>query len=327
MGELIEGIGPEQQRRIDALRGSGGFFWIDVSLDDTSREALGKALNIPDRALDPLVDFRRETPPSRKFHSDGHHVVFSFSCFLEPPDEPEGIHEPLRALEVHILITGDYILTLHERTPSLAKELSPQLPEGRSEQYIVYAVLDAMVATGFDALNEAELTLEGMQLASTNLRASRVRMATLRAVNSRLSRMRRRLGPQRGIFERISEEIRHVEGLEADSEQYFERIYSQLNRLIDGIDAAGDAMAKLIDLRLNETIYWLTVVATVFLPLTFVTGFFGMNFTWMVDHIDTLFAFIVLGIGAPIAGALVTVLLVRRRGTPIEPDQAHPPGG
>ena len=46
-------------------------------------------------------------------------------------------------------------------------------------------------------------------------------------------------------------------------------------------------MAKLIDLRLNETIYWLTVVATIFLPLTFVTGFFGMNFGWMVDRIDT----------------------------------------
>jgi magnesium transporter len=183
-----------------------------------------------------------------------------------------------------------------------------------------------MVATGFDELNEAELTLEGMQLTSTDLRASRVRLATLRAVNSRLSRMRRLLGPQRGIFERISEEISRVEGLERDSEHYFERIYSQLNRLVDGIDAAGDGMAKLIDLRLNETIYWLTVVATIFLPLTFVTGFFGMNFAWMITRIDTLFAFIALGIGAPIAGAVLTVWLVRRRGTPIEGDQARPPG-
>jgi magnesium transporter len=86
-------------------------------------------------------------------------------------------------------------------------------------------------------------------------------------------------------------------------------------------------MAKLIDLRLNETIYWLTVVATVFLPLTFVTGFFGMNFAWMVDRLDTLLAFVLLGIGAPLLGAAVTVLLVRRRGTPIEPGQAKSPGG
>src|SRR3954454_13825788 len=104
---------------------------------------------------------------------------------------------------------------------------------------------------------------------STDMRSSRVRMATLRAINSRLSRMRRQLGPQRGIFERISEEIGHIEGLESDSEQNFERIYAQLSRRIDGIDAASDSMANLIHLRLNETIYWLTVFATIFLPLTF----------------------------------------------------------
>jgi magnesium transporter len=213
------------------------------------------------------------------------------------------------------------VLTVHEQAVSLPEQLSLETPEGRSEQYIVYAVLDAMVDTGFDALNEAELTLEGMQMMSTDMRAARVRMATLRAVNSRLSRMRRRLGPQRGIFERISEEIGRIEGLEADNQQYFERIYSQLSRLIDGIDAASDGMAKLIDLRLNETIYWLTVVATVFLPLTFVTGFFGMNFAWMVDRIDTLGAFLLLGAGVPAVLTLLTYLLIQRRGTPVEPDQ------
>ena len=327
MGEVIEGIGAEQQKRIDALRKSGGFFWIDVSLSQTSGEALSKALAIPDHALDPLLGFREALPPSRKFHVDGDHVVFAFTCFLDQPDEGEAVDQPLRPLEVHVLITGDYILTLHQQAMSLPGVLDPDPPEGRSEQYLVYAILDAMVATGFDALNEAELTLEGMQLISTDMRAARVRMGTLRAVNSRLARMRRRLGPQRGIFERISEEIGRIEGLQADNQQYFERIYAQLNRLVDGIDAASDAMAKLIDLRLNETIYWLTVVATIFLPLTFVTGFFGMNFTWMVDRIDTLLAFLLLGIGAPVAGAAVTVWLVRRRGTPIEPGQAKPPGG
>jgi len=326
MGEVIEGIGAEQQKRIDSLRKAGGFFWIDITLSQTSREELGRALDIPEHALEPLLKLGREIPPSRKFHSDGEHVVFAFTCFLDQPDAPAGIDQPLRALEVHILITGDYILTIHQEAVSLPEVLDPDPPAGRSEQYVVYAILDAMVATGFDALNQAELTLEGMQLMSTDMRAARVKMATLRAVNSRLARMRRRLGPQRGIFERISEEIGRIEGLQSDHQQYFERIYSQLSRLIDGIDAASDGMAKLIDLRLNETIYWLTVVATVFLPLTFVTGFFGMNFTWMVDHIESFLAFLILGVGGCIAGAVGTVWLVRRRGTPIEPDQAKPPG-
>ena len=73
-------------------------------------------------------------------------------------------------------------------------------------------------------------------------------------------------------------EIGRLPGLEADDERYFDRIGGQVNRLVDAIDAAGDALARLVNLRLNETSYLLTVVATIFLPLTFIAGFFGMNF-------------------------------------------------
>ena len=163
-----------------------------------------------------------------------------------------------------------------------------------------------MVATAFDALNEAELALEGLQVMSTECGTARVRMGTLRAINLRLTRMRRQLGPQRGIFERISEEIGQVEGLDRRQRALLRAHLQQLNRLVDGIDAAADSMAKLIDLRLNETIYWLTVVATIFLPLTFLTGFFGMNFGWMVDRIDTVLAFLLLGIGGSRGGAALT---------------------
>jgi magnesium transporter len=148
-------------------------------------------------------------------------------------------------------------------------------------------------------------------------------MATLSSISSQLARMRRRVGPQRGLFERLGVELDRLPGLEADEEHYFDRIGQQVNRLVDAIDAAANAMATLIDLRLNETSYWLTVVATIFLPLTFITGFFGMNFEWMVGQIDTEFAFWLLGLGTPVVGvALIWALVVR--GSPVEaaPDTA-----
>jgi magnesium transporter len=176
-----------------------------------------------------------------------------------------------------------------------------------------------MIASAFDALNEVELTLDELALMSADLRAGRLRLATLRAASSRLSRMRRRAAPERGLFERIGVELGRHQDLEADNERYFDRLGQQVNRLVDAIDAAADAMATLIDLRLNETSYWLTVVATIFLPLTFITGFFGMNFGWMVGEVDTQLAFWLLGIGSLVVGVVLILGLVVR-GSPAGAD-------
>jgi magnesium transporter len=321
MSEIIEGLGGSQRERIEALRGEGRFFWIDLCAEDDSSDLIGEALGVPPHALRPLLDFERGGLASRRFHADGQHVVFPFNCYLEPDRREEEEGPRLNAININVLVHGDYLLTAHREEISLPGQLPGYSAERRSEQYIVYAVLDAMVGTAFDALNDTELALEGLQTMAGDIGSARVRMGTLRAIGLRLTTMRRQLGPQRGIFERISEEIGQVEGLEADSERYFERIYEQLNRAVDGIDAASDSMTKLIDLRLNETMYWLTVVATIFLPLTFMTGFFGMNFAWMVNRIDTPAAFAILGLGAPIASALMIWFAIKRRGTPVQPDQ------
>jgi hypothetical protein len=82
---------------------------------------------------------------------------------------------------------------------SLPEVLAPDVPEGRSEKYVVYSVLDSMVATAFDALNEVDLMREDLAMKSTEMRGGRVQMATLREMISGLGRIRRRAGPQRGL--------------------------------------------------------------------------------------------------------------------------------
>lgn len=320
MAEIVEGLGAAERERIDSLRRAGRFFWIDLSATEVTQEEIGDALGIPAHALRPLLYFDHETPPSRKFHADGDHVVFPFVAFVEAGAVEGGVAR-LEPLDVHVLVHGDYMLTVHRGGPALPPLLSGYTPAGRSEQYVVYAVLDAMLATAFDALNNVQLAIEGLQMVSAEIRGGRARLGTLREASARLATMRRQIGPQQGIFERVSQEIGQVSGLGADSEQYFDRIHAQLERLVDGIDAASDSMAQVIDLRLNETIYWLTVVATIFLPLTFLTGFFGMNFGWMVGKIDTLGAFLLLGLGLPLVLAVLTYRVVQLRGpVPRDPD-------
>jgi magnesium transporter len=71
-------------------------------------------------------------------------------------------------------------------------------------------------------------------------------------------------------------------------------------------------MGMVLDLQLNERAYVVSVVATIFVPLTFITGFFGMNFGWMVDQVDTPVAFWLLGFLVPVVtAALCWRLLVR----------------
>jgi magnesium transporter len=320
-GEIVEGLDGQVREQIKKLRADGHFFWIDLPVAGIDAEQLERALGIPAEASRPLLDFERGERPSRRFTASRQQVVFPFHCYIEEDGETETT-PPLRAIEVNVLVHGDFLLTAHREPLSLPSLLPTYNSEGRSEQYVVYAVLDAMVATAFDALSDAELALEKLQTLTTEQSGgAKMRMGTLRAINLRLTSMRRQIGPQRGIFERIGEEIGQVENLVSDSESYFERVYGQLNRIVDGIDAAADSMAQLIDLRMNETMYWLTVVATIFLPLTFLTGFFGMNFGWLVERIDTPLAFFGLGIGGSLIAALLIWVVVRRRATPVQPDQ------
>ncbi|HET7054425.1 MAG TPA: CorA family divalent cation transporter [Solirubrobacterales bacterium] len=320
MSEIVEGLGGSERERIAELRSQGRFFWIDLCIADLGAAELEAALGIPARALRPLLDVERGERPSRRFSANRQQVVFPLHCYVE--GAADGADAPgLRAIEVNVLVHGDYLLTAHREAVSLPSLLPEYSAEGRSEQYVVYAVLDAMVATAFDALSDTELALEAIQVQTTDGANAGVRMGTLRAINLRLTTMRRQLGPQRGIFERIGEEIGQVEGLVKDNERYFERVFEQLNRVVDGIDAAADSMAKLMDLRMNETMYWLTVVATIFLPLTFLTGFFGMNFGWLVGRIDSEAAFLILGVGGSAIATALVWLAVRRRATPVQPDQ------
>jgi len=69
-----------------------------------------------------------------------------------------------------------------------------------------------------------------------------------------------------------------------------------------------------ISVRQNETSKQLTVIATVFLPLTFITGFFGMNFEWLTSHDQSEATFLIWGIGTLIVSLVALAIFFKHRG-------------
>jgi magnesium transporter len=141
------------------------------------------------------------------------------------------------------------------------------------------------------------------------------------AMKRRLVRLRRVVAPQRDLLGRIVDGGVGLPGMTSDAERYFRDVYDHLVRLSEAIDGDREMMNAAIDAylstasnRLNVTTKQLAVIATIFLPLTFVTGFFGQNFTWMVDHVSSWEMFVLLGIGLEVVTLIVLLVLFRLRG-------------
>ena len=248
---MLSGLDAGVRERVAALREQGRFFWLDVSLGETSPDDLVGALRVPERVL-PALALPAMPPASRSFHADGESVVFALRCYAGSETRTDRGRVPLTAPRVRVLVTGDYLLTVHVRT-SPAAVLAPDLPEERSQRYVVYAVLEAMLVTTSEALGEVEQRLDALGLAWTE-GAAHVSRRTLRASGSRLARKRRRVSAEQ-VVRAHGRGDRALRGFETQEDQYFDRLYEQVNRLLASIDAAANGLAMPLDLQLNERAY------------------------------------------------------------------------
>jgi magnesium transporter len=75
-----------------------------------------------------------------------------------------------------------------------------------------------------------------------------------------------------------------------------------------------DVFLSTVSNRLNVVMKQLAIIATIFLPLTFITGFFGQNFGWLVLHVRSWEQFLIFGIGLELVAVALLVAYFKRRG-------------
>ncbi len=133
--------------------------------------------------------------------------------------------------------------------------------------------------------------------------------------------MRKTVTPQRDTFARVLGGVAELPGLTREDERYFRDVYDHLIRISDLIDSYRDLLTGAMDVylstvsnRLNAVMKQLTIIATIFLPLGWLTGFFGQNFGYEVRHITGWGSFVVLGLGTELVALAALLAFFRRRG-------------
>ena len=289
------------------------FFWLDLSaptLDDLHN--LKKLFDFHPLALEDAEEFGQR--PKLDNYGDYIFLVF-YGAWRDHPNEQKPLHE------VHMFISGKYLITLHRRPfPPLTQQRDEL--EGRalhSEQFLIYRVLDALADSFFPVLSDIDDEIDELETAMLG-RPTERQLARLFQLKRELVAMRKIVTPQRDIFARSVDELADLPGLQLDERDYFRDIYDHLIRISDLIDSYRDLLSGAADLylstvsnRQNDVMKQLTIIATIFLPLAFITGFFGMNYGWMVQHIRSAWTFWVIGVGSMVATAVGLLFFFRRK--------------
>lgn len=231
-----------------------------------------------------------------------------------------GLDQPLA--EVHAFYAERFLVTVH-RDPLPAIEHActalTRLPTDR-RLVALYRLLDALVDSMFPFLATLDDRIDDLQDEIFNS-ARPEQLVALFALKRQLVDMRKLVTPQRDMVASMLTRVIPIPGMTAETERYVRDLYDHLIRISDMVDSYRDLLSGSLDAymsmvsnRLNDQMKQLTIIATVFLPLSFLTGFFGQNFAWLVNRIGSSAAFFGIGIGIEVLAVVGLLGLFKKRG-------------
>jgi magnesium transporter len=278
-----------RERVIVGDAGGGGFRWTDVeAATEDELRALHERFGLP--AHLPLLEEPRRPRPAL-FEEEG------FTRVMLVGASGDGL-APVRCFA-----GPDWLLTVHERPLDRMEAMvhgvdSPAAALAALAKGLVTGLVELVGRLDDDVARMEQGSLQDPTPLRRILGGVRQVVLTQRDVLARLGS-----GGDEGIGPRDDPASRSLR----NSGERLAQVGVEVESLREALhDATAD--------RQNDIVKRLTVIAAVFLPLTFVTGFFGQNFAWMVGRVDGPVAFVILGIGLPVLMVALLLGLLERSG-------------
>ena len=196
--------------------------------------------------------------------------------------------DEVKPSELHAFVGPRYIVTISREADVAAVdaalgEMKSHLAAcERGSIYAFYLLAEDLVETYYPVIEEMDNRADKLEEEMLDS-ADRSSVRKLFALKKSAFEMRRLLGPQRDIFNELSR--RDFPFITGENQVYFQDIYSRMIRLFDMVDTVREILSGSLDIylstisnRLNEVMKVLTIFATILMMLSFVTGFYGMNF-------------------------------------------------
>jgi len=303
---------PQTHWRV-ALRDAGGTLWVDFSeepqevIEPLLHDIFGfHALAVDDALREshlPKIDDWGEY-----VYAVAHGVVFDGST-LE-----------LSTRELDVFLGTNYLVTHHHRAIEAVNRVwtNCQKDQRRLESgpdHLLYEMLDNLVADylpAIDALDDALDRLEDEVFAQP----SRHTLSTIFAVKRAALHFRRVVGPMRELLNKLARDDYAM--IDARDRIYFRDVYDHLVRMVDLNEnlrdltsGALDTYLSVVSNRINEVMKVLTIISALFMPISFLAGFFGMNFTHIAFANPWLLG---AAVGVMILVPVGMLLWFRRRG-------------
>src|SRR5262249_43110988 len=191
--------------------------------------------------------------------------------------------------KLDVLFAPDFVITVHTAKLPWLDSLRASLTSTQEDNimvrgmpHLLYSVLNALVDSYFPVLEEIDDLIDELENVTVRDTSNEVQARIFRTKRA-LAQMRRVISPEVEVLTSVI--TRTGEVIPRDAEPYFSEVHDHLVRAFEVLDSYRDLMSGLLDVylttvsnRLNTIVKQLTIIATIFLPITFVTGVFGQNF-------------------------------------------------